>query len=163
MRNPGFVAVHRGGDLSRENHVKLMQWAISCCKRVLAYWGEELDETICHAIVVAEGWGSGLYTTGDAIRASRSVHAHAREITCPVAQAVARAVGHGVATAHMADHSLGAALYAQKALKLAGQSYQEEGAWQVEQLHHLPEGLAELVSSTLREKAKGLGLLSHLE
>ena len=25
-----------------------------------------------------------------------------------------RAVGHGVATAHMADHSMGAALYAQK-------------------------------------------------
>jgi len=158
LRDPGFLAVHRGGDLSREDHVELMQWAISCFNRVLVYYDKELDETICHAIVVAEGWCKGSYTTGDAIRASRSVHAHAREITCPVAQAVARAVGHGVATAHMADHCMGAALYAQKALKLAGQSDQEERTWQVEQLRHLPEGLGGLVRATLLVKAKGLGL-----
>ena len=96
--------------------------------------------------------GVAAFIYGSAIRASRSVHAHAREITCPVAQAVASG-GAWSATAHMADHSLGAALYAQKALKLAGQSYQEEGAWQVEQ-HHLPEGLAELVELYTTSKSK---------
>ena len=35
--------------------------------------------------------------------------------------AVARAIGHTVATAHMADHSLGAALYALKAVKIYNQ------------------------------------------
>ena len=43
------------GDLSRDDHEKLMQWAISCFERVLVHYGEELDETIRPAIVVAEG------------------------------------------------------------------------------------------------------------
>ena len=51
--------------------------------------------------------GEGSYTTGEAICASRSVHAHVGGISCPVAQAGAREVGHGVATAHMADHCMG--------------------------------------------------------
>jgi hypothetical protein len=41
--------------------------------------------------------------------------------------AVARSVGHAVATAHIADHSLGAAWYALKAVKSAGKSIGEEG------------------------------------
>lgn len=66
--------------------------------------------------------------------ASRSVHAYARTIVNSVSVMVARAIGHGVATAHKADHCMGAALYAQKALKLAGMSYMEERNWQEEQL-----------------------------
>lgn len=107
LRDPVVVAVHRGGDLSRDDHEKLMQWAISCFERVLVHYGEELDETIRPAIVVAEGRCEGSYTAGEAICASRSVHAHVGGISCPVAQAGAREVGHGVATAHMADHCMG--------------------------------------------------------
>lgn len=158
MRNPRFVATHRGGDLTRDEHIELMQWAISCFQRVLPYYGEKLDEPMKHAITVAEGWCEGTYRTGDAISASRSVHSLSRDISDPVAQAVARSVGHGVATAHMADHSMGAALYAQRALKFAGKPYGDEKLWQVKQLDRLPEDLADLVRVTLSIKAKGLGL-----
>jgi hypothetical protein len=58
----------------------------------------------------------------------------ANEITNKTAIAVARSVGHAVATAHMADHSLGAALYALKAMKNAGRPIDEEKKWQDEQL-----------------------------
>ena len=152
------MAIHRNGDLSPDEHIKLMQWAISCFERVLTYYGEEIDEPINHAISVAEGLCRGTYTTGDAISASRSVHSLAREISDPVSQAVARSVAQGVATAHMADHCVGAALYAQRVLKLAKKSYEDEKMWQVERLNRLPGDLADLVRVTLSIKAKGLGL-----
>ena len=158
LRNPRFVTIRRGGNLSPDEHIKLMQWAISCFSRVVIYSGEKLDEPISHAIKVAEGWCRGTYTTGDAISASRSVHSFATRSFDPVVQAVARSVGQGVATAHMADHCVGAALYAQKVLKLAGKSYEEEKMWQVERLNQLPKDLADLVRATLSNKEKGLGL-----
>ena len=86
------------------------------------------------AIKVAEDWKNGKSSTGDAIKASRKVHSFAKTIDNPVAHAVARAVGQGVATAHMADHCMGAALYAQKAVKLAGKSFEEERTWKIEKL-----------------------------
>lgn len=153
-----FVANHRGGDLSPYEHVELMRWAISCFERVLSYYVGELDEAITHAIAVSEGWCKGAYTTGDAISASRSVHSFAREISVPISREVARSVGQGVATAHMADHCVGAALYAQRVLKLATNSYEEERLWQINQLNHVPDDLADLVREMLFNKAKGLGL-----
>ncbi|MCX6255149.1 MAG: hypothetical protein NTV31_11820, partial [Bacteroidia bacterium] len=67
--------------------------------------------------------------------------------------AVARSVGHAVATAHMADHSLGAALYALKAVKNAGKSIDAERKWQNEQL---PSEIMELVLTAMSKKEKGL-------
>jgi len=57
-----------------------------------------------------------------------------RELRNTTYIAVSRAVGHAVATAHMADHSLAAASYALKAVKSAGKSISEERKWQDEQL-----------------------------
>ncbi len=158
MRDKKFVTTHRGGQLSIEDHRKLMKWARFCFERVLVYYGKELDEPLINAIKVAEGWENGEYSTGDAIKASRNVHAFAKTIDYPVAYAVARAVGQGVATAHMADHCMGAALYAQKALKLASKSFEEERTRQMEKLEDLPVDLAKLIKSTMAIKAKGLGL-----
>lgn len=59
---------------------------------------------------------------------------------------------------HYEDVSGGAALYAQRALKFAGESFVEERAWQLGQLSQLPDGLAELIETTLLAKARGLGL-----
>jgi len=58
----------------------------------------------------------------------------ANESSDKTSVAVARAVGHAVATAHMADHSLGAAWYALKVVERAGGSIDEERRWQDEQL-----------------------------
>jgi uncharacterized protein GlcG (DUF336 family) len=79
---------------------------------------------------VARAWADGKATVGDARKASVAAHTAAREYADPVAVAVARAVGHAVATAHMADHSLGPAWYALKAVKAAGGSAEEERRWQ---------------------------------
>lgn len=51
-------------------------------------------------------------------------------MTHPIEIAVARAVEHAVATAHMADHSLRAAEYALKAVKRADKSIDKEIKWQ---------------------------------
>jgi hypothetical protein len=85
------------------------------------------------------------------MKASVGAHAAARESPDPVIRAVARSVGHAVATAHMADHSLGAALYALKAVKYAGASVDAERQWQ----HgHLPPEIRDLVLTAMCEKEK---------
>ena len=61
-------------------------------------------------------------------------------------------MGHAVATAHMADHALGVALYALKAIQQSGNSIDEERKWQNEQL---PIEIRDLILKTrgLKEKA----------
>jgi len=86
----------------------------------------------------------GNASVGDGRKASVAAHALARESQDPVVIALARAVGHAVATAHMADHSLGAALYALKAVKSTGKSVDVERKWQDEQL---PDEIKKLVLS----------------
>ena len=71
---------------------------------------------------------------GKAREASLGAIAVANETSNPVVIAVARSVGHAVATAHMADHSIAAAEYALKAINLSGKSIEEERKWQDEQL-----------------------------
>ena len=66
-------------------------------------------------------------------------------------KAVARSVGHAVATAHMSDHALGPALYALQAVKNSGKSIDSERAWQNEQL--LSE-IKERVLATMIKKEK---------
>jgi len=56
----------------------------------------------------------GNIPVGGAMKDSLGAHAVARESINPISIAVARSIGQAVATAHMADHSLGAALYALK-------------------------------------------------
>jgi len=62
-----------------------------------------------------------------------------------------RSIGHAVVTAHMADHSLGAALYALKAVKNAGQSVDAERKWQNA---HLPSEIKVLVLTAMNLKEK---------
>jgi HEAT repeat protein len=92
------------------------------------------------------------------MKASVDAHAVARESSDPILKAVARSVGHVVATAHMADHSLGAALYALKALKYANKSIEKERDWQNKQLKELPYEIIELVQNTMMTKEKTLKL-----
>ncbi|WP_146201222.1 putative immunity protein [Methanospirillum lacunae] len=159
LRDKRFVAIHRGGNLSPENHRKLMKWAITCFEHVLPYYGREPEPVLNEAIHYAREWSRGACLTGDLIVASRNVHRFAKTITDPVASAVVRSIGQGVATGHMADHCVGAALYAQKAVLLAGNQVQDEKAWQISKLcSELPEDITILVIQTMQVKRKGLGL-----
>ncbi len=154
MRDKRFVAEHRDGPLTKENHRKLIKWAIECSEHVLPLIGEDPDGSLIHALHVAGEWEKGNASTGAAMKASLDAHAAARETSDPVKIAVARSVGHAVATAHMADHSPGAALYALKAVKYAGKSIDEERDWQKIQLQQLPSEIVELVISVMMKKAK---------
>ena len=134
MRDIRFVAEHRGGPLKKEQHYQLIQWACDCAENVLPLFGEIIDERLKTALIVAKEWKYGNASVGDGMKASVAAHAVARESSNPTAGAVARSVGHAVATAHMADHSLGAAFYALKAVKNAGKSIDSEKRWQDVQL-----------------------------
>jgi len=101
MRNISFVAVHRGGHLSKEQHRQLIKWAVVCAENVLPLFGDIIDERLHDALRVANTWECGGASVGDARNSSVKAHEVARESAEPAANAVARAVGHAVATAHM--------------------------------------------------------------
>lgn len=153
MRDKRFVAEHRGGSLKKEQHQQLMQWGCNCAEHVLHLVGKKIDNQLMDALTVAKEWIKGNASVGDARNASLAAHSVARESSNPISIAIARSVGHAVATAHMADHSLGAAFYALKAVKSAGKSIEVEKNWQNDQL---PAQIKEFVINARKEKEKAL-------
>ncbi len=152
MRDKRFVAEHRGGPLKKEQHRQLMKWALDCAEHVLPLLREQMDPRLTNALKVANEWRLGKASVGDARKAAYNIIALANELSDPTAIAVARSVGQAVATAHMADHAMGAAWYALKAVKAAGKTVDEERKWQNEQL---PPEIRELVESAMKtEKFK---------
>lgn len=105
----------------------------------------EIDERLRYALQIAKEWEGGYAPTGTAMKASLGAHAVARGTTDPVLKAIARSVGQTVATAHMADHSLGGAFYALKAMKYANQDVEKERDWQFGKLSELPSEVVEIV------------------
>jgi hypothetical protein len=149
MRDKRFIAEHRGGPLKKEQHYQIITWACDCAEHVVHLFGEPLDERLIHALKVVQEWKSGNASVGDAMKASTAAHAVARESSGPTASAVARSIGQAVATAHMADHALGAAWYAVKAVNLAGQSTDAERRWQDE---HLPPEIKDLILTARKSR-----------
>ena len=139
MRDKRFIAEHRGGSLKKEQHKQLIKWACDCVEHILPLYGEKLDKRLENAILIAKEWEKGKATVGEAMKASIVAHSVARESSNPISISIARAVGHAVATAHMADHSLGGLLYSLKAVKLAGGSVDEEKEWQKKQTTKSPK------------------------
>lgn len=142
-----FIAEHRGGPLTKDNHRKLIKWAIECSEHVLFLIDKEIDEKLLYALDVAKQWGNDTIPTGLAMKASLGAHAVAREAENPIYKAIARSIGQTVATAHMADHSLGGAFYALKAIKLANKEIEIEKNWQTKKLSELPAEIIEIVQS----------------
>lgn len=99
----------------------------------------------------------------EAREAACAAHAAAREAT-GAAREAARSAGHAAATAHMADHELGAAVYAIRAVRAASpeerrdEAGRKECQWQRAQLH---EAIRELVLSD--EERRNLKLWSLFE
>ncbi|MEM8970237.1 MAG: putative immunity protein [Bacteroidota bacterium] len=126
MRDQRFIAEHRGGPLTSNQHKALIQWAMICAQHVLPLITDELDDRIEGAVKTAEAWTIGEASVGDAREAAKRLLTLAKELSDETSVYVVRAFSHGVATAHMADHSLGAALYALRAVKSADKSVAEE-------------------------------------
>jgi len=144
MRDKRFVAVHRGGSLTKERHRQLIRWAVRCSEHVLLLPGTVVDKRVTRALRTAKEWAKGKATVGMCRKAAVAAFAAARESSNPVSTAAARSAGHAAATAHMADHSAGSADYALKAVKLSGKSVERERRWQDRQL---PRGIKALVLS----------------
>ena len=149
MRDSRFIAEHRGGPLSKERHRQLMQWACNCAEHVLPLFGKRIDPRLTNALKVAQAWKLGKASVGDARKASLDAIAVARESLNKTAAAVARAIGHAVATAHMPDHSLGPAWYGLKAVKSDGGSIEEERKWQDSKL---PPEIKDLVITVMKNR-----------
>ena len=151
-RDIRFVALHRGGLLDESTHRLLAAWAADCAEHVLPLYTSTYphDDRPARAIELARAWSRGEATVMDAREAAFAAHAAARDATDPVAREVARACGHAVATAHMADHELGAAFYAIRAVRLASPPHDARAAGQLEcrwQRGRLPDAIRELVLS----------------
>jgi len=123
---------------------------VKCVKHVIELSGEikpDLEEILS----VAESWANGNASVGETRKAAVRAIALANASTDSAKTAIARAAGHAVATAHMADHSLGGAMYGLRAVSLLGASVEAERKWQNDQL---PEEIRELVLSGRKEKER---------
>jgi hypothetical protein len=154
MRDRRFVAEHRGGPLSRADHIFLARWAVECAERVLPVFRKSSrDPRPQQALETGRAWAEGKVKTGAAMKASVAAHAAAREVKDPAASAAARAAAQAVATAHFSDHCMGALLYALKAMECSGLASGEELE---HQLAKLPGNLREPVSEGIQLRLKPL-------
>lgn len=156
MRDKRFITEHRGGSLKIETHRQLIKWACICVEHVLPVLDKTLNEELKNILWVAKEWAKGNVTVGEARNASLNAIAIANELSNPVDIAIVRAAGHAVATAHMAEHALVAALYVLKAVKNTWKSVEVERKWQNEQL---PKDIRDLVLSTRCIKEKALNIV----
>ncbi|MGQ7856693.1 putative immunity protein [Pedobacter sp. WC2501] len=147
-----WIAAHRGGPLSLCERQQLIRWARECVEHVLHLLGGEADPRILDALTTAKEWENGNASTGICMRKSLAAHAAARASVNEIHRAVARAAGQTVATAHMADHSLGGAHYALKAIKLADLDLMTEKQWQEDMLSLLSDRIQQLIMETWQEK-----------
>jgi hypothetical protein len=136
---PGLVEL-----TSRSDHKTVATWALDCAERVLLHFEKQHPDDPRPRLAIEEGrrWvESGLFKMSVIRGASLGSHAAARDVGQDnAARFAARAAGQAVATAHVATHCIGAALYALKAVQEATGS--DEAAITAErewQLSHLLE------------------------
>jgi hypothetical protein len=164
-RNPRLITVRRGGTLERDHHSLLAIWAAACAGHVLPIFehGHPLDSRPRFALEQARAWARGEITMTQARTAAFAAHAAARNAT-GAAKEAARSAGHAVAVAHMADHELGAAAYAIRAvranvdLSLRDDAGRRECQWQRAQL---PDSIRDLVLDDQRMRNEKCWLLFH--
>jgi hypothetical protein len=149
MRDKNWVLEHRGGSLKIDQQKQLMKWSIECVNHLLPLLNNNINEKITNAITVGNNWITGKATTGDAIKSAREILKYVRTLDNELEIAITRAAGQAVATAHMADHSMGPVYYGIKAIKINGGSIDSEIKWQIGQL---PNNIRELVVNGLKNK-----------
>jgi hypothetical protein len=148
-RDPRLVTVRRGGVLTDADHRLLAVWAAACAEHVLPLFEQAHpgDERPRRAIEQARAWARGEITMTQARTAAFAAHRAAREASGAATEA-ARAAGHAVAVAHMADHELGAAAYAIRAVRALADPDERDDAGRAEcrwQRAQLPDEIRDLV------------------
>lgn len=127
MKKPKFPLAYRDEALNElvqnTKQKTLAVWAIACVEQVLPFYQEQYpqDNRPHQALATLQEWiETGEFHMSVIRRASLASHAAAREaIANSSAQSASRAAGQAVATVHVPNHALGAALYAQQAVHRA--------------------------------------------
>jgi hypothetical protein len=154
--------------LDEAQHHLLVLWAADCAEHVLELFTARYheDDRTRQAIIQAHAWADGKISMTQAREAAYAAHDAAR-FASGAAREAAHAAGHAVAVAHMADHELGAAAYAIRAVRVAATLDERDTAGWAEccwQREHLPEAIHALVLEDEAERnTKFWGLFKKSE
>ena len=146
VRDPRLVTIRRGGTLRDEDHQLLALWAADCAEHVLDLFEAERpeDPRPREAIAAARAWAGGELP----MMRARAAGGHAMGAARPRRGAprfAAYAAGQSACVGHVAEHDLGAAAYALKAVRGArgdDAALRAERDWQHSQV---PATIRELV------------------
>lgn len=145
MKRKKFLLTHKDQEMlalvNKTGKKTLAKWAIACAERVLPHFENKYpeDKRPRQALETLRIWiNIGVFKMSVIRKASLDAHAAAREVgEDSPARSAARACGQAVATAHVARHAYGPAIYAQQAVFRATNSIEEaekERNWQYQQL-----------------------------
>ena len=131
VRDPRLVTIRRGGSLTDADHRLLALWAALCAEHVLPLFenNQPTDTRPREAIEAARSWARGDMK----MMTARARGGHAMGAARPLRDAAryaAYSAGQAACVAHVAEHDLGAAAYAIKAVQVADP--RDTGAGRVE-------------------------------
>ncbi|GAA4409796.1 hypothetical protein GCM10023168_28860 [Fodinibacter luteus] len=139
VRDPRLVTIRRGGTLTDADHRRLALWAATCAEHVLHLFedAQGSDPRPREAIEAARAWARDEMSMMDA----RALGGHAMGAARRLHKApryAAYAAGQAACVGHVAEHDLGAAAYAIKAVRAANPGVpiagRTERDWQRRQL-----------------------------
>ena len=148
IRDPRLVTVRRGGTLTDDDHRLLALWAATCAEHVLDLFesAQPDDPRPRDAIDHTRAWVRGEVAMMQSRAAGGHAMGAARDLR-GAARHAAYAAGQAACVAHVAEHDLGAAAYAIKAVRAAAPTGEDlvagrlECQWQREQLADAVRGL----------------------
>jgi hypothetical protein len=132
---------------NKTDQVILAIWAADCAERVISYFEEKCpeDDRPRKAIEATRMWAqTGVFKMADVRKVALAAHAAARNIEKDdAARSAARAAGQALATAHVPNHAIAAAIYAATAVRDTSNSSHADAAtikeriWQYQHLLEL--------------------------
>ncbi|KUI24513.1 hypothetical protein AU195_01635 [Mycobacterium sp. IS-1496] len=147
VRDLRLVTVRRGGTLTDDHHRLLALWAADCAEHVLGHFEAERpdDPRPRRAVEAARAWARGDLP----MMRARAQGGHAMGAARPLegaARFAAYAAGQAACVGHVAEHDLGAAAYAIKAVRSAHPDDRRAGRAERDwQRARLPDQVRELV------------------
>lgn len=149
VRDPRLVTIRRGGTLTDADHRLLALWAATCAEHVLGLFeaARPDDPRPRGAIGRARAWTRGESAMMETRAAGGHAMGAARDLR-GAARFAAYAAGQAACVAHVAEHDLGAAAYAIKAVRAAAPADLSEEAGRAEcrwQRDQLPDRVRDLV------------------